>query len=263
MGLSFIKRILHVIIKSGFVIFPTLISSPQFQFLHLLFLEFKLVHLKTIIMKRIFLSLCLLFVTGLIYGQAQEGRVEYQNSQQPAAVIELPYAPDLVNAAMNDYLSKKGKSRGNNLKGFTNFRNTQLAKNDSANADLYFRVERKSKQDKETSIISLLLTMPKEGGATANNVHYLNMEQAKIYLNELIPAIEAYNLEVQIKDQNQAVIKAESKYKNLTDDGADLEKKRVTIEKKIQDNKREQQTQATEVENQKQKLMVWINQRKS
>jgi hypothetical protein len=214
-------------------------------------------------MKRTFLSLCLLFITGLVYGQAQEGRVEYQKSQQPAAVIELPYAPDLVNAAMNDYLSKKGKSRGNDLKGFTTFRNTQLAKNDSANADLYFRVERKNKHEKETSIVSLLLTMPKEGEVTANNLHYLNMEQAKAYLNELVPAIEAYNLEVQIKDQNQAVIKAESKYKSLADDGADLEKKRESIEKKIQDNKEEQQRQKTEVETQKQKLEVWVSQRKT
>lgn len=158
---------------------------------------------------------------------------------------------------------KKGKSKGNDLKGFTTFRNTQLAQNDSANADLYFRVERKGKQDKETSIVSLLLTMPKEGEVTANKVHYLNMEQAKTYLNELVPAIEAYNLEMQIKDQNQAVIKAESKYKSLADDGADLEKKRVTIEKKIQDNKNEQQAQGTVVGNQKQKLMAWISQRKS
>ena len=214
-------------------------------------------------MKRTFLSLCMLFITGLIFGQAQEGRVEYQKSQLPAAVIELPYAPDIVSAALNDYLSKKGKSKGNDLKGFTTFRNTQLAQNDSANADLYFRVERKGKQDKETSIVSLLLTMPKEGEVTANKVHYLNMEQAKTYLNELVPAIEAYNLEMQIKDQNQAVIKAESKYKSLADDGADLEKKRVTIEKKIQDNKNEQQAQGTEVGNQKQKLMAWISQRKS
>src|SRR5581483_6989005 len=161
---------------------------------------------------------------------------KYQKMQQPAAVIELPYSPDLVMAAMNDYLSKKGKSRGNDLKGFTTFRNTQLQQNDVANADLYFRVERKNDQEKGTSTISLLLTAPKENSQSVDNLHYLNMEQAKTFLNDLAPAIEAYDLEQRIKNQNEAVIKAESKYKSLTEDGVDLETKRVSLEKKQLDN---------------------------
>ncbi len=214
-------------------------------------------------MKKTFISFCMLFSAGLLYGQAQEGSVEYQKTQQPAAVIELPYAPDIVNAAMNDYLSKKGKSKGSDLKGFTTFRNTQVLQNDMANADLYFKVERKSRKEKEVSIVSLLLSLPKVGEPTVNTVHHLDMEQAKTYLNELVPAIEAYDLELQIKEQNEAVIKAESKYKSLVDDGADLEKKRIAIEKKIQDNKQEQQAQIAEVENQKQKLTGRVGQRKS
>lgn len=38
------------------------------------------------------------------------------------------------------------------------------------------------------------------------------MEQAKTCLNELVHAIEAYNLEQQIKDQNAEVVRAEFKY---------------------------------------------------
>lgn len=215
-------------------------------------------------MKSIFLLLCMLFIAVLVVGQAKDGMVKFQRIQQPAAVIELPYAPDIVSAAMNDYLSKKGKLKGNDLKGFTTYRNTQpLQNNDVANADLYFRVQRKDNQEKGTSTVSLLLTAPKEGNTNADNVHYLNMEQAKTFLNELTPAIEAYNLEQQIKDQNEMVIKAESKFKRLIDDGTDLESKRVSIEKKQQENKVEQQTQTTEVETQKQKLAVLVSQRKS
>jgi hypothetical protein len=206
----------------------------------------------------------MLFIAALVVGQAKDGMVKFQRIQQPAAVIELPYAPDIVNAAMHDYLSKKGKLKGNDLKGFTTYRNTQQLQNDDvANADLYFRVERKGSQEKGTSTVSLLLTAPKEGNVNADNVHYLNMEQAKAYLNNLTPAIEAYNLEQQIKDQNEKVIKAESKFKSLTDDGTDLERKRVDIEKKQQENKLEQQTQTTEVDNQKQKLALLVSQRKS
>jgi len=213
-------------------------------------------------MKKTLLALCMLVITVLVVGQAKEGTVKYQKMQQPAAVIELPYSPDLVMAAMNDYLSKKGKSRGNDLKGFTTFRNTQLQQNDVANADLYFRVERKNDQEKGTSTISLLLTAPKENSQSVDNLHYLNMEQAKTFLNDLAPAIEAYDLEQRIKNQNEAVIKAESKYKSLTEDGVDLETKRVSLEKKQLDNKQQQQIQLTEIESQKQKLATLVSQRR-
>jgi hypothetical protein len=215
---------------------------------------------KMIFMKHILLLSYMLFITVLIFGQAKEGTVKFQRTQQPAAVIELPYSPDMVRAAMNDYLSKKGKSKGNDLKGFTTFRNTQLLQH---NADLYFRVERKNNQENGNATVSLLLTSPKAGNENMDNLHYLNMEQAKIFLNDLAPAIEAYNLEQQIKDQNEAVIKAESKYKSLATDGTDLERKRAGIEKQQQGNKQDQQTQMTEIENQKQKLAVLVNQRKS
>src|SRR5687767_15425279 len=128
-------------------------------------MQIQFFNLKIVIMKRILLLLCMLFITVLVVGQAKDGTVKFQRTQQPAAIIELPYAPDMVRAAMNDYLSKKGKTKGNDLKGFTTFRNTQLVQNDLANADLYFRVERKTNQENNNSTVSLLLTAPKEGNA--------------------------------------------------------------------------------------------------
>lgn len=214
-------------------------------------------------MKRIFLLVPVFFISVLIFGQAREGTVEYLKTQQPAAFIELPYETHIINEAMNDYLSKKGKSRVDDLKGFTTYRNTQLIGKDSVNADLYFKVERRNKQEKEVSIIYLLLTIPKEGSVTVNNVHHLNMEQAKTYLSELAPAIEAYNLELLIKHQNEAIIKGESKFKNLRDDASDLEQKRANVENNILENKQNQKTQQSDLENQKQKLAILIKQRKS
>ncbi|HYH15509.1 MAG TPA: hypothetical protein VD794_09820 [Flavisolibacter sp.] len=213
-------------------------------------------------MKRTILSFCLLFIITIAYGQAQEGAVSYQKRQQSAAVIELPYAPGIVMAALNDYLSKKGRSKGSDLKGFTTYRNTTPVENDSANADLYFKVERKSRQDKEISIVSLLLTMPTDGAVMANQ-HHLNMDEAKAYLNDLTPAIEAYNLELQIKDQNSAVTAAEARYKNLTNEGVDLEKRKEELDRKIHNNKMQQQTQLNEIELQKQKLATRVSERKA
>lgn len=212
-------------------------------------------------MKRTIILLCMLFVSVIMYGQAREGWVESQRKQQPAAIIELPYSPEVVNAALNDHLSKKGRSRSTDMKGFTSYRNTQPAHNDSINADMYFKVERKSRQEKGITIVSLLVNAPTET-TTTDSLRYLRMEQAKTYLNELIPAIDAYNLEGVIKDQNESLIKAESKLKSLVNDGKDLEEKRTSIDKKIADNKAEQQNQANEIEAQKAKLAGSVGQRK-
>jgi hypothetical protein len=213
-------------------------------------------------MKKTLLSLSILLVSLLGYGQALEGTVEFQKKMQPAAVIELPYPHSVVDAAMNDYLSKKGKSRKDNVKGFSTFRNTDPVQSDSINADLYFKTERKSRKEKEVTVISLLV-MPAEEQSNTSNLHYLKMDDAKNYLNDLASSISAFNLEQTIKDQNDAVIKAETKYKNLVTDGDDLEKKRTAIEKKIADNKSDQLLQLKEVESQKQNLSKWVGQRKS
>jgi len=214
-------------------------------------------------MKKIMLVILIVSISILSNAQAYEGAVEYQKQLQPAAVIDLPYPPSVVNAAMDSYLSKKGKSKGNDIKGFTTYRNTQPLQNDSVNADLYFKTERKSRKEKEVTVVSLLLTPADDVQTNAGNLHYLDMNDAKDYLNGLAVAIDAYNLELTIKDQNHAVIIAETKYKILTSEGSDLENKRSAIEKKIADNKNDQQQQLKEIENQKQKLTQWVSQRKS
>jgi hypothetical protein len=129
-----------------------------------------------------FFSILLISVFG--YGQAYESAVQYQDKLQPAAVIELPCPPSVVDAAMSDYLSKKGKSRSNHIKGFITFRNTQPVQNDRVNADLYFKTEHKSKKEKEVTFVSLLL-MPIEAQTNTGNLHYLTMYDAKDYLNGL------------------------------------------------------------------------------
>ena len=211
-------------------------------------------------MKRTFLLLCILSATIVMYGQATEGWVESQKKQQPAAILQLPYSPDIVNAALNDHLSKKGRSKSTDMKGFTTYRNTQPTQNDNVNADMYFKVERKSRQEKESTTVSLLVNSP-EG--TSDSARYLAMEQAKTYLNELLPAIDAYKLELAIKDQNESLTKAESKLKSLVNEGKDLEDKRTNIDKKIADNKAVQENQVNEVEAQKRKLAEIVAQRKN
>ena len=207
-----------------------------------------------------FLSMSLAAIT--MFGQAQSGSVVHQKVQHDAAVIELPYAPDMVNAALNDYLSKKGKSKVDDLKGFTTYRNTQPLASDSVNADLYFKVERKSRKEKESTVVSLLLQSPVGNNATAK-VHHLDMEEAKTYLNELMPAFVAYDLELSIKDQNKSLIDAESKLKGMQQDNEELRNKIKGLEKDLEHNGQKQQAQTAAINDQNQKLAELVAQRKN
>jgi hypothetical protein len=209
-------------------------------------------------MKSFFMFFACLLLAGFAFGQSEESTVVYNKTAHPAAVISLPYPADLVNAAMDDYLSKKG-SKASDLKGFKTFRNTLLVQGDSLNADLYFKVTRKSRSEKDATTVYLMVGMP--SGVTSTQETYLTGEQARSFLNSLAPVIEAYNLESLIKAQNELVIKAEKKYRSLQNEGNDLEKGKKEIEKKIAANIQDQEAQNKEVDRQKQALTQLVGQR--
>lgn len=205
-------------------------------------------------------SLVLLCSTTALFSQAHEGVVKYDSKLQPAAVLNLDYTEAIVTAALKDYLLRKGKSKAGDLKGFTTYRNTQATQNGTENADLYFKIERKSRKEKEQSVVYLLVT-PLAG--TTSALHSLTMEEAKTYLNELVFAIADYSLEQDISNQNKLVVTAEAKQKKLLSEAADLEKKKAATEQKIADNKLLQQAQDQEVQIQKEKLAAMVGRRRN
>jgi len=213
-------------------------------------------------MKKIMLLSPLLFVVSFLFAQATEGLVTYQKKQQPAAVISLPYSVELINMVMGDYLSKKG-SKASDIKGFKTYRNTRLMDNDSVSADLYFKIDGANTKDKVQSTVSLMVGVPNEDVANRNPGAQFNMEQAKTFLNNLVPVMDSYKLEILIRDQNDLVIREEKKSKSLTDDGLDLSKKKFDLDRKLEGNKQDLEKQNAEVEKQKQALALLIQQRKS
>jgi hypothetical protein len=211
-------------------------------------------------MKKILVILLLLISGNILYAQAQSGYVENKKVPQSAAVLELPYDEDLVLAALNDHLSKKGKSKSTDLKGFTTYRNNQVMEAGTVSDIMYFKVDRKSRKEKKTTVISLLVG-PAQTLAAGDQTSYMDMDASISFLNGLVPVIEAYILEEQIKDQNEVVKKSESKHFSLIKEGEDLERKKADIEKKILENASKVQAQAADVENQKQILIEKVSRR--
>lgn len=212
-------------------------------------------------MKKSLLILFILASAKLSFSQAVAGKVDYQKSSQPATIIELPYNPDLVNAALKDHFSKKGVKESSS-KGFSVYKGIQLTAADPTPSDLYFKIDRKSRKESDIAVVYLVVTKPNENPATRSSEDNYGMDQAAIFLSDIGPSIEAYSLNQNIKGQDDAVKKAEKKYNNLVDEGKDLEKRRKSLEDKIQENFRDQENQRNEVEKQRQALEALNSKRK-
>ena len=208
-------------------------------------------------MKSSLLLFCVLFVCSAAFAQAREGKVSYQRTQQPAAVIELPYAKAVVESAIVNYLSSKG-AKGVDSKGFKTFRNVRLE--DTVSNDMYFKIERKSQNE---STVYLFVAPVNENVTDRNTDTPYGVDHAKTVLNNLAPSAEASNIDMQVKEQQETVNKAEKKLKSLMDDGEDLTKRKMNLEERIIENQQQQEKQKVEIERQRQQLSTLMNKKRS
>ena len=215
-------------------------------------------------MSKIIFLIILMALTGFcVFSQpvATQGTVEYQKSNKPAAIIEVAYAPSIVEDAIKEYMAKKG-FRQETSKGFQVFKGARLSATAIELSDLYFKVERKSRQDKNVSIIYMIIGRPNENVALKAVDDNNNLEDGKAFLTDLVPGVEAHNLEVSITGQEETIKKAEKKLRNLQDDQKDYEKKLRNLEDKLGENKRDQETQTAEVSTQRAVRDAMIGRRK-
>lgn len=199
-------------------------------------------------------KLLLFFVSiifsGLASGQAVTGKVEYQKSEQPAAIIELPYSPETVEGAIKEHLAKSG-SKPNQSKGFTGYKNVQLSLADAAPSDVYFKIDRKSRKENNMSVVYMVVTKRDENPATRSSVDNGGIDQAQAFLNNIGPVIDSYSLELEIRQQEEELKKAQKKYDNLMEEGRDLEKRKKSLEDKLVENSQNQEKQQLEIEKQR------------
>lgn len=191
--------------------------------------------------------------------QSYEGTVDYQKKNETAIIIEFPYPPSVVEDAIIDKMERLGYKKKES-KGFLLFKNAILTDISAEPADYMIRVDRKSRKDKDESIVYLLVNRNDEN-IVARRDALLN-SNAKTFLNKLAPEVDAYNLEVQIKDQENVVSKAEKKFKDLQDDQESMEKKIKKLQEDLKDNAKDQDNQQKEIERQKQLLEAMKGKRK-
>lgn len=189
--------------------------------------------------KNDFMKLFILTVIASLLVSAQvsaqtdpiEGTVDYQKGVKRAAVIELPFSPDVVEGALKQYLAKGG-IKEERLKGMQVFKNARLTPTDGEAADLYFKVDKKSRRDDNASIVYLIVGRPNENVALRTADDAYRIQDAKAFLGSFQPQAQSYELEQNISRNEDNIKKSERKMNDLQDD-------RKRLEKKIQEQQQE------------------------
>lgn len=190
-------------------------------------------------MKKISLLLIsLVTIAAIARAQAYEGSVQYDKKKQAAIMIDYSYPSKAVENAIIQRMEKLGyhakEEKGilNRDKGFFVFKNAYITDITINKIDYIIKVERKSRKESEEAILYLI--MNKEGGNAMDKMDAYDIGRAKSFLNNMLPDIEAANLELLIKAKEEMVAKAEKKLKNLQADKLELENK-ITANAKMQD----------------------------
>src|SRR5690349_4758639 len=110
-------------------------------------------------MKRSFVATGFLFLSGFAIGQAKDGTVEFQKmvTSHPAALIYLPYSPEVAQKSLANYLSENSEKQQQNAKGYLLSSNTLIVRNNKSGADMHFVIGLKNDSNKNESVIYLKL----------------------------------------------------------------------------------------------------------
>lgn len=192
--------------------------------------------------------------------QSYEGTIQYDKKKQQALVIDYAYPAEAVQNAIVQKLEKMGykpkEEKGilNRDKGFLIYKNIFITDITKERLDYLIKVERKSRKESDEAVMYLIIMRGDKNALT--QMESYDVGSAKAFLNNLLPEIEAANLELQIKAQQELVAKAEKKLADLKDDQASLEKK-------LEQNKKDQEDTQKDIESQKQSLGILIGKRRT
>jgi|SRR6187401_2478463 len=205
-------------------------------------------------------------ISFLLKAQAHEGTVEYNKGKQACMVMEYNYPPEAVENAMRAKLLKLGyggreeKGMFNKDKGFRVYKETTIGEISPNKYDFVINIERKSHKEADQTKVSLIIF---KGGLNAlADLSTEELEKVKSFFNNLLPEVEASNLEILIGAQVLTVDKAEKKLKTLHDENIQMENKIKKLQEDLEKNLKEQEMQKKEIENQHKTLDALKGRRK-
>jgi len=191
------------------------------------------------------------FVTRAV-SQSYTGETKINKMPKLAIINELPFAEDVTEDAVKKKMSELGfTSKKDN--GYLVYKNVALPELGTGTYNLYFKTEQKSRKEKASSLIYMLISDTYEAFVTESRDPSL-ISSGKVFLNSFNTPAQDVATENDIRDQEENLKKIEKKYNNAVEDGKSLEEKRKKIEKDILDNIKEQDQKKVDLERQRQVL---------
>jgi hypothetical protein len=219
-------------------------------------------------MNKFFLSLIFLGASFLVKAQnAYEDKIEYNKEKQACLVMEYSFSSAAVENAVVARMNKLGfkgkeeKGMFNKDKGFRVYKDALIGDISPSRYNYVINIDRKSRKESDAAVLYLIIM--KDDGNALSRLNTEELGNAKTFLNNLLPDIEAADLELQITAQEDIVSKAEKKMKSLQTDKDDMEKRIKKLQDDIQQNIKDQEKQTSEIENQRKALDALKGKRKT
>ncbi len=161
----------------------------------------------------------------------------FNNNQVAAIEINIPFETGIVEKAIQEKMySFNVKSR--DQKGFRAYHGAKIDSICEQEIDLYFKVSRKDKKNKDASVVTLLVSQGFETFITPAS-HPKEFDRAKIFMNSFLQTSSAADIDVQINSQDDAVKKADKRLETLKDELNELRKKMKYTSEKLADTEKE------------------------
>ncbi len=215
---------------------------------------------KLIFMKKLLLFLICFSCISLLIAQSRFTVVQFNKKDVPAIIVEVPFVESTVRDAIDKNFEKLGY-KNRKQKDYLVYGGVTMPEFGNEPYDIYVLVERKSRQDKDVSFVTFLMSKGFENFVNEREENRL-LDKTKTYMNGLKILSAEYDLELQITAQEEVIKKAFKKLDNLKEDSVSLIKKKRKLEEDITQNNLSISSQMTDSNRQKQILDVLISKRK-
>lgn len=208
-----------------------------------------------------FVSVTLAQDTNLDSPEVKNSSVEFNGTKYSGYLIEFNASPEIVEEAIKERFKLQG-IKPKETKGFMVYRNVVIPRIDPVKPmDAFIKVERKSRKEKEQTIVYFIAALPGEiaedklradGSAKSTGVNAI--EKGGAFLTGLIPDVKKGVYDKDVANRQSLLKKEEKKLENLLEDQTEMEKKLKKLQSDIEYNKKAQERQIADIEKSKNEL---------
>lgn len=211
-------------------------------------------------MKKLLLLLISYVFIAATIAQSRFTVVQFNKKDVPGIIVEVPFAESTVRDAIDKNFEKLGY-KSKKQKDYLVYGGVNMPEFGSELYDIYVLVERKSRQEKEVSFVTFLMSKGFENFVGEREENRL-LDKTKIYMNGLRNLSAEYDLELQIAAQEDQLKKAVKKLDNYKEDSVSLVRKRKKLDDEMVENRSNINSQKVDSSRQKQILEVLKSKRK-